>query len=113
MSKLTQTSGQKPKRLQPFPVETDEVRRRLPPWARFLLSLAEEAASPRIITLELEEEFTAALKVEYERLGNPFCTAWDEFVSMVVSIGIDQLKRIDASKALDLILGPEEGIHHN
>jgi len=61
--------------------------------------------------LEISEELEQALRSEHMRLNaeaNPTPIEWDRFMEATLLIGLDELKRIDALKALDLIAGLEE-----
>ena len=87
----------------------EEVLRRLPFWARLLLEFAEEATSAKTISVELEDELVKRFEAEHKGpCGNPGSLHWDRFLSVVLAVGVDELRKIDSEKALDLIAALEE-----
>jgi hypothetical protein len=64
-----------------------------------------EATAVKTMTLELRAQDWNLLRSEHERLSrdaNP-ALAWDRFLHGCVAIGLDQLQRIRAPEALELI----------
>ena len=69
------------------------------------------AESTCTLALEISEELEQALRSEHACLNGQSNSApieWDRFMEATLLIGLDELKRIDALKALDLIAGLEE-----
>lgn len=64
-----------------------------------------EATASETISVELPAQAIKRLRSEHERLSRDTdpALAWDRFLHGCVAIGLDQLQRIRASEALELI----------